>query len=385
MFLNRLFETNRPLIEYAHYCHRKGTLLPDTYLLDADVIKENALLIKNEADKHGITLYFMLKQIGRIPFIGKMLIDIGYSGAVCVDFREAAGMIENGVPLGHVGHLVQIPKAYLETIIEAKPEIITVYSVEKAGEIGRICSHKGQIQDIMLRVIGDKVDLYPGQYGGFTLASLDEIMPELEQLEGIRIAGVCSFPCIKYDEQLKGFVKTPNLDVVNDAARLLASRGHGPLQLNMPSCTCAGSMALIALEGGTHAEPGHGLTGTTPYHALSGNGPERTAILYLSEISHNLDGKAYCYGGGWYRRGGLENAVVGDIGNSATVRVNRPATESIDYYLELDTPAGVGLPVIMCFRTQIFVTRSRIAVVSGLASGKPEIEGVYSSQGERMS
>ena len=36
----------------------------------------------------------------------------------------------------------------------------------------------------------------------------------------------------------------------------------------------------------------------------------------------------------------------------------------------------------MSFRTQFFVTRSRVAVVKGLSSGKPELAGLYSALGE---
>ena len=41
----------------------------------------------------------MLKQIGRNPLIARALTDMGYVGAVCVDFREALTMVENQIPL----------------------------------------------------------------------------------------------------------------------------------------------------------------------------------------------------------------------------------------------------------------------------------------------
>ena len=44
---------------------------------------------------------------------------MGYVGAVCVDFREALTMVENQIPLGNVGHLVQIPRAALKKILRA--------------------------------------------------------------------------------------------------------------------------------------------------------------------------------------------------------------------------------------------------------------------------
>ena len=38
--------------------------------------------------------------------------------------------------------------------------------------------------------------------------------------------------------------------------------------------------------------------------------PEIPALVYVSEISHNLDGHSYFYGGGYYRRGHFENVEV---------------------------------------------------------------------------
>jgi predicted amino acid racemase len=38
---------------------------------------------------------------------------------------------------------------------------------------------------------------------------------------------------------------------------------------------------------------GHGLTGTTPLHAVRDE-PEPPAALYISEISHHHGGRAYC-------------------------------------------------------------------------------------------
>jgi predicted amino acid racemase len=383
VFLKKLLAENIPLTEYALYCHNKGTLLPDTYMIDLDTIEENAQHILREANNHNVGLYYMLKQLGRVPTVGKMLSAMGYRGAVCVDFREALGLMINGVRLGHVGHLSQIPKSALEKILNAKPEILTVYSVEKAAQISEICSQNGLRQDIMLRIIGDTADLYPGQYGGFRDCELEDVAKKLELLPGINIAGVCSFPCILYDNQSGKFKPTPNLFTVIEGAKFLTERGFDIRQINLPSCTCTASIPLIASEGGNFGEPGHGLMGTTPYHAVSGNGPERPAVLYLSEISHNLDGKAYCYGGGWYRRSGNFDALVGSNLNEAIeVSVIRPSVENIDYYFELERSAPVGAPVIMSFRTQIFDTRSHVAAIRGLMSGRPEIEGIYSSLGD---
>lgn len=385
MFLQTLMERNQPLAKLAINWQQEGVILPDTYLVDLDTITENALQIKQEADRYGIRNFFMLKQLGRNPLIAQTLTELGYEGAVCVDFREALTLIASGVPLGNVGHLVQIPRAALQTILEARPQIVTVYTVEKAREISDVCTRLGLTQKLMLRVIGPNDLLYPGQYGGFALDQLNQAVSQIEALPHVEIGGVCSFPCFLYDETARDILPTPNLETVLTAARLLRASGYQDLMVNTPSATCVRSIPKIAAAGGTHGEPGHGLTGTTPYHAAHSDAPERPAYVYVSEISHTLGDVSYCYGGGHYRRGHLQQALVGTRWEDAQlVPVTRPDDSSIDYHFELQARCPVSAAAIMAFRTQFFVTRSQVAVVRGLASGHPQLAGLYSSEGERL-
>ena len=78
MFLDRLVQTNAPLAELALAWEAGGTLLPDTYVVDLDMIRKNAQLIKDAADENGVSLYFMLKQLGRNPLVGRALAEMGY-------------------------------------------------------------------------------------------------------------------------------------------------------------------------------------------------------------------------------------------------------------------------------------------------------------------
>ena len=64
-------------------------------------------------------------------------------------------MVENNVPIGNVGHLVQIPRAALKKILSAKPKIVTVYSLEKAREISRVCTELGLHRQLMRRFLGE--------------------------------------------------------------------------------------------------------------------------------------------------------------------------------------------------------------------------------------
>ena len=225
--------------------------------------------------------------------------------------------------------------------------------------------------------------LYSGQYGGFELQELDSAVRAIEAMPNVEVGGVCSFPCFLYDEAAQDILHMPNLRTVQTAAEMLRARGYRDLMLNTPSATCTHSIPMIAAAGGTHGEPGHGLTGTTPYHAGHPDAEERPGYLYVSEVSHNLGDKAYCYGGGHYRRGHMKNALVGTTPeNAKVVPVLPPDDSSIDYHFELQQNCPVSAAAVMAFRTQFFVTRSRVAVVKGLSSGKPELAGLYSALGE---
>lgn len=55
--------------------------MPDSYLIDMDVLIDNAKKILEAAKVRNIRLYFMLKQLGRNPYIAKKLVELGYEGA----------------------------------------------------------------------------------------------------------------------------------------------------------------------------------------------------------------------------------------------------------------------------------------------------------------
>src|SRR5204863_2867 len=85
--------------------------------------------------------------------------------------------------------------------------------------------------------------------------------------------------------------------------------------------------------------------GHTPLHA-TGDQPERPALVYVSEVSHRLGERLFCYGGGLYARGRIRAALVARDPDQALARgplaaLPRPA-EAIDYYGELRAPGGAG-------------------------------------------
>ena len=384
MFLSRLKENNPALLEYAFEAAKKGEILPDTYILDLDTIIQNAKIMKEEADKYNLDLYFMLKQIGRNPVVARALQDLGFAGAVCVDYKEALCMIENGVKVANVGHLEQIPTAALKKIISSKPKVVTVYSLDKIKEINNVAKELGIVQGLLIRLTDADSQLYSGQIAGFHTDCIKNLIAEVNRLNHVEIKGLTVFPALLYDDETKTILPTENINVINRGIEICNKHGLTDLNINLPSATCTASIKLIHDLGGTSGEPGHGLTGTTPLHKVTDQ-PEKIGYCYVSEISHNYEDKAYCYGGGLYRRGHMENVLVGtSLQDAKLSKVKAPDLDSIDYHFEIDKNYPVGLTCVMCFRTQIFTTRSHVAVVKGLQTGKPECVGLYDAVGKEI-
>ena len=239
--------------------------MSDSYIIDVDIFLENAKKILNEAKKYGIKLYYMTKQIGRNPYLGKKLQEMGYSGVVAVDFREAEVFLNHNLKIGNVGHLVQIPKNMLRKIIKSNSEIITVYSYEKAEEISEIALEMGKVQDIMLKVVDKNSSIYPGQESGFEIEGIEEDIRKLLSLKGVSINGLTSFPCFLYNKEKKRIEPTENIKAVMEAKKILKDRFSKEIeQINLPSATSVENMKMLSESGGTHGEPGHSLTGTVP-------------------------------------------------------------------------------------------------------------------------
>ncbi|MGX6962355.1 YhfX family PLP-dependent enzyme [Vagococcus xieshaowenii] len=380
MFLELTKRRNPKLIEAASQLHKQGLILPDTYVLDLDMITHNAKVMKEKADKYKLELFYMTKQFGRNPLVSRKIVEAGISHAVVVDFKEALIMMEHNLPIGNVGHLVQVPKNMLERIIAYGPKFITVFSNEMLNNINTVAQKLNKVQQVLIKVVEPTDEIYEGQFGGYHLEDLEELIAIAKKLDNIKIAGITSFPCFLFDGE-KELKPTNNVKTINTARNIFKKHGIEVQELNIPSATCCTTIPLIKGIQGTQGEPGHALTGTTPLHAKL-DLEELPSMVYVSEISHSLDGHSYFYGGGYYRRGHLENILVIDKDENYSKDTVAPfGNESIDYYLESNKVHPVGSTVIAAFRTQVFVTRSDVAVVSGISSGTPKLEGIYNSLG----
>ncbi|PHM74084.1 YhfX family PLP-dependent enzyme [Xenorhabdus kozodoii] len=387
MFIEALKKQNTKLIEVAKNLWQQGAILPDTYIIDVDQVLDNGRRLLKTAEQYGIELYLMTKQIGRNPWLTKQLIKLGYHGVVAVDFKEAYSLSQHGIPLCHIGHLVQIPTHLIETMLKHNPGIITVFSLEKAQAISDIAEKLGRIQPIMLKVFDKRDTLFPGQEAGIPFHELDIVVDALRRMPGIKLSGLTHFPCLEWNPRYQITLPTTNLLTLLRARNRLEQLGINVSQINAPAASSCNTIPLLAKYGATHLEPGHALTGTLPAN-VSGREPEHIAMAYLTEVSHHHDGNSYCYGGGYYKRGKMKHALVfpecptpPGIISAKKVRILHLNEPCIDYHLPLAGTHPIGSPVLMCFRSQIFITRSDVALVSGIQSGSPKLEGIYDSQG----
>lgn len=379
MFLQSTIMHNKKLIEAALDFHQQGIIPPNTYVIDLDTVKRNAKVLSEKAKKQDIELFFMTKQFGRNPLVAQAIVESGIEKAVAVDPWEAMTLSKNGIQIGHVGHLVQIPVHMIPTILNLNPDYVTVFSYENARNISRIAQQMGKKQKVFLRIANKDDYIYNGQEGGFTFEQLVKDIESMEKLEGIEIAGLTSFPCILIQDDVPTI--TPNVKSMQTAKLFLMNRGYEKLEMNMPSATSTATMKLLKENGATQGEPGHALIGTTPLHA-SQNLEEKPAMVYVSEVSHLYNDHAYVFGGGFYPRSHMKEALVGtNRQNLKRVPTIDNVPTNIDYYGSLATDGvRVGDTVIYAFRTQVFVTNAHVAVLKNI-SANPELVGIYDSMG----
>lgn len=384
MFLHQLEKQNPKLIDFAVELYQSGEILADTYVLDLDMIVSNTKKMVSTAKANDIELLYMTKQIGRNPLVAKEITKAGISKAVVVDYREAEIFMQNNLPLGNVGHLVQPPKHFLHKLLTYGTKYVTVYSLANAINLNNTAKTVGVIQPIILKIIDYQDNIYPGQIGGFSIENLKNQISQLNNLNYLKIVGVTTFPAILFNDKVGTFEATKNVQTLAKAKSIFNQSNLSLDVISLPSATCTDTIPFIKQLGGTEGEPGHALTGTTPMHA-SHEAPEKPAYCYISEISHTFGSHSFVFGGGWYRRGHLKNALVVKGDKRMHAQVLPLENSNIDYHLELDQKFQTGLPVIMDFRTQIFVTRSTVAVVKGLHNnGHPELVGLFDSVGKLL-
>jgi predicted amino acid racemase len=395
MFLSNLVEQNPEFARAAIDLHQSGALPPDTYVIDLDMLAQNARLITDEAHRLGQEVVAMTKQFGRNPIALETLRANGVDSFVAVDLTDAQAIHRAGQPIGNVGHLVQIPRSRASEVAAMRPHNWTVLSDAKAAEAASAARELGESQALLARIFGEGDIEVETHAGGYSADTILEVAERLDALEGGRFAGVSSYPALVFNRERHVVEAAPNLGTLERAAERLRAAGRSGLVINGPGETSTRVLSLLADHGVTQVEPGHGFTATGAYHAFA-ELPEKPAMLYLSEISHTDGEWAFCFGGGLYLCIGsvdyqpralvgpdfetaVDQAVEADLGQRHQV---------IDFYGRLRPDTGqrveAGDSVVFCFRAQAFYVRSHIAAVSGIQSGSPRVEGIHTAEGREV-
>ncbi len=390
MFLDLVVRRNPRLIEAAIDLHQDGKIPAGSHVLDLDTMAVNAGIFMAEARRLGLTAFAMTKQLGRNPAAMDVLAAAGMDRFVAVDMACARRVHGAGHRLGHVGHLVQVPRAEAGAAAAMRADFWTIFNDEKAGEAAtaaRAVDGTRQ-QPLLARIQAPGDTFYAGHEGGFEADAVVAVAERLDALPGGRFAGVTTFPALLFDQALGAVRPTPNVATLARAVERLRAAGRGAIEVNLPGTTSTSVLATLASAGATQVEPGHGLTGTTPLHAIR-DLEELPAALYLTEVSHLHAGRAYCFGMGLYVDPVIPDyevhALVGREGRLAATRkvaATIPPPGMIDYYGQLHAPeARVGDSVVFGFRMQAFFRRAFVVPLRGVGTAAPEVVGVFTSDG----
>lgn len=393
MFLENLIQRNPAFLSSAVQLHQEKRIPANSYLLDIDTISENAKIQAAEGKRLGLKVYPMTKQIGRNPIAIQALADQGLNAYVVVDMDCARAVHAAGHQIGHIGHLVQIARGDTTTAASYHPEYWTVFNLQKAQEAAEAAGKIGLEQKILVRIHAPGDTFYTGHEGGFPADKILEVAEEIDQLDHASFAGITTFPALLFNQDTGEVEPTHNVTTLRKAAKALEDAGWKDLEINAPGTTSTVMMEKLAEVGSTQVEPGHGLTGTTPLHAVR-DLPEDPAALYLSEVSHYYQNQAYCFGGGLYIDPVFPaydtKALVGKNPDTITqekLSVEFPPDNAIDYYgmIQQDKTrqAEIGDTVLFGFRIQAFVTRAYVVPITGISKGKPVVEGIYTSEGRK--
>lgn len=396
MFLDVLMRRNPAFIEAAMALHQAGKIPANAYVLDLDAVERNARLFKGEADKHGLKTFAMTKQVGRHSGFCKAVMRGGIERSVAVDMACALACDRAGLKTGHLGHLVQVPRQEAAfAAARLQPDYWTVFSAEKAREAAAAAKSASRTQNLLARIQTEGDTFYRGHEGGFDAQDIVAVAEQLDALEGGAFAGITTFPALLFDLETRKVKPTPNLSTLARAAEALAAAGRNRIEINAPGTTSSAVLGALAEAGATQCEPGNGLHGTTPLHAVE-DLPEDPAVLYLSEVSHHHGGKAYCFGGGLYIDPVFPKYPIKALVSSEPtsrqsdlLEVEIPDYSAIDYYAMIDAtspkPVRAGDTVVFGFRGQAFVTRALVVGISGVSTGTPAVTTIENGFGDAVS
>ena len=403
--LDAMVRRNPGLPTTAARLHRDRLIPPDTYVLDLDAVRANAAALHEAFSRHGLAAYYEPKQFGRCPPVCAAIVKAGFDAAIALDMEEATALDANGFRVGHVGHLGQPASGDMNWIAQLAPEVVTVYSLERATELGVAAAAAGGVQPVLLRPLGAE-DVWRDLVGGGTAESrLVELAEAVTARPGLSLGGITSYPVVRYDLRERRWTQTPNMRTLERARALLEEAGFAVEQVNAAGNCCVSSAELIASSGATHVEPGHAFVGSTVGHFFE-DLEEVPALAWVSEVAYEHSDHVYAFGHGLVANHtiGLWNALMyerllalagpdPDAILEQRLWADPPEFVRSDpssyMYLRLHPGLGrrprVGDSVVLGVRTQVYRSNSaRLAVVEGISSGSPSVVGIYDRSGRAV-
>lgn len=388
MLLQRTLDRNPELVAAAIELHQSGAVPAGTYLVDLDAVAQNAALLADEARALGLRTYAMTKSYGRNPFVTGVALAQGLDSTVAVEPREIYAIRRFEQPIGHVGHLANVPLRETPAIIALEPEVVTVYTVEAAKAVSEAARARGRRQSLYVRVnrVGDEI--FRAFVGGWTEDEcVDAIRPILE-LPNVDVTGLTSYPCISYSttDVREARLNSTFFTMLRAKERLELELGLEDLRVNAPANNSVATLRMLAEHGATDVEPGHALLGGSLLHAHN-ELPEKPAQVYVSEVMHRWAGELYTAGSGMLYIEGYggahdrpERCLVGRTFEGAC---EQPTTMiyrgHVDYYAVCEDVPGArqGDTAIYALHPQYFVNRAYVAAVSGISRGEPRLEMIF--------
>jgi predicted amino acid racemase len=395
MLINRVLQRNPQLIEAAIDLHQRGVIPAATYLVDLDTIAANARLMADESKRYNLRSYLMTKQNGRNPYITRVALAQGIDSTVAVEATEARVIHRYGLPLGHVGHLSNVPKNEVADIVAMRPEVITVFTYEAAKAVSDAAVAQGLHQNLYVRVNKPGDEFFKGMVGGWTEDECVEGIRPILDLPNVSVIGLTTFVNITYQTPAATKAKPTDtfFTMLRAKEKLEQELGLENLRVNAPAFNNCATFKMLAENGVTDVEPGIGLLGSSLAHAYE-DLAEAPAQVYVSEVMHHWDGEAYTLGGGLTyveTSGGPHEypveALVGTSFDDAKDNFLRLVERGIiDYHgvLADGHKAKVGDTAIYALRAQFFVNRCYVAIVSGVSSGEPKLERLFDSAGNAL-
>jgi predicted amino acid racemase len=303
---------------------------------------------------------------------------------------EARVLNRFGLPVGHVGHLSNVAKNAVPDILAMEPEVVTVFTYEAAKNVSDAARAMGREQDLYVRVNRPGDECFQGMIGGWTEEECVEGIRPILDLPNVRVAGLTAFVNISYQTTDAHAARPTDtfFTMMRAKEKLETELGLQNLRVNAPGGNNCATFGTLAEHGATDVEPGIGLMGSSLAHAHQ-DLPERPAQVYVSEVMHHWQDEAYVLVGGLAYYTGVGSEETNPI-RCATGSTFEEAQDNFMALKARSLPVGHGVCVdgrnakvgdsaVFAFRAQLYGNRAPVAVVSGIGSGEPKVEGLFDS------